>query len=244
MPRPSSSAGSRRWPISITPCSLHPPDRIEAELTRERELGRKQGFTPVIIAPGLWNSTEIAAAKRTRNAQQLLAEDGAAYNAAFGRELLAGTLEAFADGLPHNPDPALFDALQPVEAKPQGNGLQLLRKVAEAAIMRIPTTESHTIPVYLGWGGWNAMVPSDLEICAVSRHWGETYGAELVAVGADALEFSVARKPADHAAAVQLLREHCCFAPDGLAFKKDELERAAALLRVADTWTFWWDCGD
>jgi hypothetical protein len=219
----------------------------------EREAGAREGFAPVVIVPGLWNSTRMTAETRARKALGLIADHGDAYDAAFGRSFLAGELETMRDDLEGDagcPDPALFDQLQPVQPRAAEPGLSLLRwfdvesraikDVAEAAIMRVPTPHNHWIPVYLNWGGWNA-VPPDLEIGAVARHWHEKYGARLVAITSDQLEFSVARKPADHASAIALLKELYCFAPDTWEFDKDVLEQAAAGLRVADTWTFWWD---
>jgi hypothetical protein len=174
------------------------------------------------------------------------------YDAAFGRAFLAREFAQLREALASDPecDPAVFDDLQPVEPRALMRGLFLLRQynaatgamepLPEVAIMRVPTTESATIPVYLDWGSWNA-VPSPAEIVAVCRHWGEAYGARLTVIRADALEFTVARKPATHAAAVALLKEHCCFSRDIWEEDKGDLEQTAAQLRVSDTWFFWWD---
>ena len=221
-------------------------------LKAEQEQGIREGFAPVVIVPGYWNSTQMSADKRARRALKLITPQ---YGAAHGREWLATRfariqvdLEQYADE--EDVDPALLDTLRPVEVKPREPGLHLLRRYnavtqsmeyrPQVAIMRIPTRESHTIPVYLDWGGWNA-VPSPLEIAAISRHWGETYGAELAAIGSDTLEFTVRRKPASHAEAVALLKEQYSFAPDTWEYDRDMLEGAAAELRNGDSWFFWWD---
>jgi hypothetical protein len=78
-------------------------------------------------------------------------------------------------------------------------------------------------------------------IVAVARHWQQTYGSELVAMGPDLLEFHAAQTPPDHAAAVALLKEHYLFAPDSFEFDREYLERAAARLRTNPSWVFWWD---
>ena len=60
-------------------------------------------------------------------------------------------------------------------------------------------------------------------------------------MGADKLEFSVTRRPANHAEAVALLKEHLSFAPGNAELDQDMLETAAAELRGSDYWFFWWD---
>jgi hypothetical protein len=104
----------------------------------------------------------------------------------------------------------------------------------------VPSSEPHAVPLYLDWGGWNA-VPQSHELAAVARYWQDTHGARLIAVWADQLEFQVARKPATHAEAVTLLKEHYAFASENWEFDQDMLEGAAAELRLRDSWTFWWD---
>ncbi len=76
---------------------------------------------------------------------------------------------------------------------------------------------------------------------AVARHWRQAYGAELVAMGADLLEFSVARPPADHASAIALIKEHYVFSSEGYEFDREYLETILAQLRVIKSWVFWWD---
>ena len=222
----------------------------EAALEAERQVGQQEGYSPVIIFPGLWISTPATPAARIKRARGVPLDR---YDAGFGRAFLARKFAQLHQDLADDPeclDPAMFDDLQPIAAQSLSRGLHLHRKynsatqsmepVAEVAIMRIPTTDGDTIPVYLDWGGWNA-APSPLEICAVSRHWGETHGARLIAIGSDTIEFTVARKPATHAAAVALLKEHCCFSRDIWENDQGDMEQAAAQLRVSDTWFFWWD---
>ncbi|NJM12621.1 MAG: DUF4253 domain-containing protein [Synechococcaceae cyanobacterium SM1_2_3] len=84
-------------------------------------------------------------------------------------------------------------------------------------------------------------MPASWELTAVARHWREVYGAELIAVGSDQLEFQIRHKPADHAAAVHAMKELFAFAPDGWRLDRAELEQAAADLQRAETWAFWWD---
>jgi hypothetical protein len=177
----------------------------------------------------------------------------ASHDAAFGREFLARGLDMMRNDrqvYPDCPDPALFDALEEIAPPAPERGIRVLQQfsartynvepVAQAAVMRIPTASSCWIPVYLDWGGWNA-VPSNLELAAVARHWHETWGARLIAISSDQLELRVSGKPQSHAEAVALLREQYCLSGDNWEFDKAVLEEAAAHLRVADSREFWWD---
>ncbi len=231
------------------PYSMVAPAQVPEALRAEDELGAREGFTPVIVVSEIWNRRKIAPEKRTKRALKLLRGK---CDASSGSEFLARKLARLYEdlALDSETDPGVFDSLQPVAPAGVEPGLWLLREynretramedLPQVAIVRIPTTESHTIPVYLDWGSWND-VPSPLEIVAISRYWGERYGARLIAIGSDKLEFTVARKPADHAEAVALLKEQYCFAPDNWEYDRSSLEQAAAELREMDTWFFWWD---
>lgn len=258
-PRPSRTpsvlpvGATARWEKALSdfgyPYQIVSGDKAEAVFEAEKQFGAEEGFSPIIIVPGLWFSESI---KAQRRAKQGLASISERYNAVFGKAFLADRLDGLYRAFEHDAevDSRLFDLLQPIAAQTQPTGIMLLRQynpsartmetVEVAALMRIPTPHAYWIPVYLGWGSWNS-VPSPLEIAAVARHWGETYGATLIAMTSDQLEFSVARKPATHQEAVALLKEHYCFAPDTYELDRSYLEQAAAELLVLDSWTFWWD---
>lgn len=243
-----------RWQKALAdfhfPYTLVASTQAEAALDAERQAGIQEGFSPVIVVPGYWNSTDVSAAARIKQVRKAPLDR---FDAAFGRDFLARQFDVLYEDLALDPeclDPAVFDALQPVAPRVRASGLQSLRQynrdaqamepLAEVAMMRIPTPDVHTILAYLDWGGWNA-VPSSLELVAVCRHWGETYGAQLAVVGSDTLEFTVARRPATHTEAIALLKEQYCFAPDNWEGEKSGLEEAAAELQASDTWFFWWD---
>jgi hypothetical protein len=257
-PRPVNHHAARteagRWQKALSdfgyPYQLVSAGTIEATFRAEQELATQEGFSPIIIAPGLWNSTPISAEERTRRALASISER---YDAAFGRAFLAdrfSNMRRDLDSDPDAPDLHVFEDLQPVAASPRAPGLLLPRRydpvertmqpLEAVAIMRIPTAHSAWIPAYLDWGGWNA-VPTPLEIAAVARHWAETHGATLVAMTSDQLEFAITKRPSSHSDAVALLKEHYAFAPDTYELDQDMLQQAAAELQVVDSWTFWWD---
>src|SRR5690242_9707922 len=71
-PRPSRpSYGEERlarWQRVLAdlgyPYILVPPAKVDETLMAEREIGAREGFSPVVVVPGLWNSRPMPAAKR------------------------------------------------------------------------------------------------------------------------------------------------------------------------------------
>jgi hypothetical protein len=251
---PAGDERITRWRVALDaygfPFGVVPYDGAMEAFEAELWIGEQEGFTPLFVVSGLWCPVTSSASKRMGMAKRHLA-DG--ITAQEGQAFLASRLEAMPRYLaldPETPDPAMFDALRAIEIPPLADGLALLKHynaasqvmepVPEVAIMRVPTSEPQAIPLYLDWGGWNA-VPQSHELAAVARYWQDTHGARLVAVSADQLEFQVARKPATHGEAVALLKEHYAFASENWEFDQDMLEGAAAELRLRDSRTFWWD---
>jgi hypothetical protein len=79
----------------------YPYDLISAAsaedvLASAQTAGRQTGFVPVILVPGHWNSRRIAPGKRVLLAQEMLHE---AFDAAYGRQLLADILPSMRDFL-------------------------------------------------------------------------------------------------------------------------------------------------
>jgi hypothetical protein len=102
-------------------------------------------------------------------------------------------------------------------------------------IALIPTSDRTEIPAYLHWGGWNAC-PEPHHHVAAARHWRDTYGAELISMASDVVEYRVARRPKDRAEATALAHEHHDYCGE-----TEELLPYAAELLVLDWWYFWWD---
>src|SRR5262249_45664086 len=151
---------------------------------------------------------------------------------------------------PENPNPDEFDELEPRENDVVVTGLSITKRYVlaekarrawdEVAIVRVPAASADELPAYFEWGGQNGGPSSEI-IVAVARYWRQAHGSELVAMGPDLLEFSVSRPPQDHVSAVSLLKEQYVFAPESFEFDREYLERAAAQLRVKNSWVFWWD---
>jgi hypothetical protein len=230
----------------------YPHDLVSGAMADEalaaaKEAGRSDGFVPVILVPGHWNSHRSTPKHRAARARELL------QITLDGKDYLAGQLLKMRDDLefdPEAPNPDEFDELRPVEADSVPAGLSITKRYIaaenvlkawdEVAVVRVPAASADELPAYFDWGGWNG-APNPEMMVVVARYWQRAYGAELVAIGSDLLEFSVERPPQDHASAVALLREHYVFAPDNLEFDRDVLERAAAQLQTGRSWVFWWD---
>jgi hypothetical protein len=254
-PGPAPDPEIARWRKALSDFG-YPYDLVSGSSAHEafasaKLVGRENGFVPIVVVPGHWNSIRIAPDERSRRAREML--QWTEFGAADGRQFLADGLLVMHDDRefdPGCPDPDQFDKLEPKESEVVSTGLSIARRfvVGEAAqrpwdqvaIVRVPAASSDELPAYFEWGGWNAAL-SPHWIVAVARHWKQTYGSELVAMGPDLLEFHVLRKPPDHTAAVSLLKEHYVFAPDSFEFDRALLERAAAYLRANTSWVFWWD---
>jgi hypothetical protein len=109
------------------------------------------------------------------------------------------------------------------------------KHVEKVHIATVPTADATEIPAYLHWGGWNAC-PKPHQHVAAARHWRTTYGAELVTMAADTVEFRVQRRPKTRDEALALAREHHDYNGE-----IQNLSDHAADLMASDWWFFWWD---
>jgi uncharacterized protein DUF4253 len=233
-----------RWQKALSdfgyPYDLVSGSKADEALAAAKILGRQNGFVPVVVAPGYWNSVRIAPDERARHAREILQRTD--LSAASGRQFLADRLFS------ECPNLGEFGNLKAKDSRIVSRGLLIVKRDPakegatwdEVAIVRVPAALPEELAVYLWWGGWNA-APTPEMIVAVARYWKETYGSELVGIGADNLEFRASRKPLDHASAIALLKEHYAFAPDNFEFYVPFLEDAAAYLRTNSSWGFWWD---
>jgi hypothetical protein len=248
--RAAGNEEATRWRKALCdfgyPYDLVSGSVIDEAFAAARELGRQNGFVPVVLVPGHWNSDAVAPEIRARQARERLPVR------ADGREFLAGLLRGMNDDLrvdPECPDPAEFDKLEPREIGPVVSGFSITKEYVgtdgsqrpreQVAIVRVPAASAAELPLYFDWGGWNG-APAPEMMVAVAQYWRQAHGAELVAMGSDLLEFHVPRPPQDHASAVALLKEHYVFS-EGLEFDREVLEQTAAWLRETRSWVFWWD---
>ncbi len=104
-------------------------------------------------------------------------------------------------------------------------------------LAKIPTTRPWEVFAWVPFGGWNECPAPDM-MMAVSKHWYEKYGAVPATISHDTLEFST--KPVDIKHAKQLAKEHCAFCPE-LILEGGCLGEVIEALTKSTVWFFWWD---
>ena len=104
----------------------------------------------------------------------------------------------------------------------------------------IPARSATDIPAYLAWGNWNSNPPAEVHV-AMFRRWNAKYGAEIVGMTGDVLNFRVSRRPASKDEALALAREMYQYCADIVEQGTQDIETLAATLLVSDYWYFWWD---
>lgn len=102
---------------------------VDDTFASAKELGRQNGFIPLVLVPGHWNSHKSAPAKRCKRAQELLQAT------ADARQFLADGLLAMYDDIeidPENPNPDEFDELEPRENDVLVTGLSIAKRYVPA----------------------------------------------------------------------------------------------------------------
>ena len=104
----------------------------------------------------------------------------------------------------------------------------------------IPAKSAADIPAYLGWGNWNSNPPAEVHV-AMFRRWNAKYGAEIVGMTGDVLNFKVSKRPTSKEEAFTLAKEMYQYCADIVEQGTQDIETLAATLLVSDYWYFWWD---
>jgi len=107
-------------------------------------------------------------------------------------------------------------------------------------IARIPTPKNWEAPAYVGMGGWNEC-PDAAVLTAFAKRWFEQYGAEVVSITHDVMEFTVAKPPRTKEDAMKLAKEQYMFCSDIVEQGVGDIASLAATLLNSDYWYFWWD---
>ena len=107
-------------------------------------------------------------------------------------------------------------------------------------LAKIPTPRNWEVPAYIGMGGWNAC-PDASVLTAFAARWHERYGAEVVSITRDTIEFVVKNPPTTKEAALELAREQYLFCSDIVDQGVGNVASLAATLLNSGYWFFWWD---
>jgi hypothetical protein len=110
----------------------------------------------------------------------------------------------------------------------------------EVAIAKLPTQRNWEAPAYLGMGGWNEC-PDAAVITAFAKRWHERYGAEIISVTHDVMEFTVSKPPTDRESAMALAKGQYIFCTDIVDQGVGDVTTLAAMLLNSNYWYFWWD---
>lgn len=114
------------------------------------------------------------------------------------------------------------------------------RPVPGLTMQLVPTRSSFEALAYLPFGGFNDCPENDAHL-AIHRHWHGRFGAELVTMSGDVLEFQVARPPATESEAIALAKEHYAYCADIVEQGVGSVGALAGALKGAKQWFFWWD---
>jgi hypothetical protein len=104
----------------------------------------------------------------------------------------------------------------------------------------LPTTSCWHAPAWLKFGNWNSCPEPAVQV-RLLEHWYEQYGAEVVGIAENTIEFHVGNPPTDNARALHLAYEHFAYCPDRAEENVKMIATLAALLVNTNAWYFWWD---
>jgi hypothetical protein len=233
--------GTHRRSQAVADCLAGFPFEVEAvpgerALARLEEL-RTPDFTPVILGDGDGLRRRVA----------LLARDPFTVADIQSRVRSIGTPEWWFTARTHALEECFEDVVGewPAEYTPHDTVQAIYNRATggplpEVFITRLPIKDSWDAPVMLRFGGWDDS-PFPEEHTAIARAWHEQYGAEIIAVTADTLEFAVSRPPATRDAAEELAMDQFAYCETLITHLTGSIRALAASLLNAPYWFFWWE---
>ncbi|MDZ4842199.1 MAG: DUF4253 domain-containing protein [Hyphomicrobium aestuarii] len=110
----------------------------------------------------------------------------------------------------------------------------------EVVIGLIPSPDAFEAAAHLGYGGFGSCPVPEVHV-GFARDWQRRYGARVVAITPDVIEFQVARPVASREDALALAWVHYRYCPDLVTHLVGSIEGLAATLNGARYWHFWWE---
>ncbi len=213
-----------------------PGEHALRQLDRLRSEGRNAGFTVIMLG----GKEDVDGLVENRECSKICAEDYLRLAANVDvQEWLKQQVEA--DPECYQSEPGAWPLEVPDAGKISARWEVLSQKPKRAAYLaKIPTPRNWEASAYIGMGGWNAC-PDAAVLTAFSNRWYERYGAEVVSITHDVMEFSVARPPVSKEAAVELAKEQYIFCSDIVDQGVGDVSTLAATLLNSKYWYFWWD---
>jgi hypothetical protein len=114
------------------------------------------------------------------------------------------------------------------------------RPIEQVCFGLIPVEAPWLVPAFLKFGGWNDCPEASVQL-AFFRRWFDLYGAEVVSVAGDVIEFRVSRPPSTVEAARRLAMEQYVYCTDIVDQGVGTLGNLTASLIDSPNWFFWWD---
>ncbi|GAB3583035.1 DUF4253 domain-containing protein [Amycolatopsis endophytica] len=122
-----------------------------------------------------------------------------------------------------------------------GNTGSILARRGPYRLALVPVDRPADIPATLGWTGMIKSTDQVAALSAVLRSWEERFGATLIVLGFDELEFSVAAPPRNQGRSLILAAEHRAFSLRSFSGQPGTLREYAAGLEHRRHWRFSWD---
>ncbi|EEF62641.1 DUF4253 domain-containing protein [Pedosphaera parvula] len=239
--KPSSEAGEQIASLSfvsagdfeIAPC----PGKHALQLwEKTRDEGRSEGFNAIILG----DSKDVESLAENREFSTLSVTEILSVAADIDtEEWLKERLES---------DPECYGAevgdwpYQVPDAGSISAHLEVLSKKPKSTvyIAKVPASRNWEVPAYIGMGNWNAC-PEPAEHVAMAKRWHERYGAEIVSITRDVIEFVVAKPPNTKESAIDLAKEQHLYCSDIVDQGCGSISNLAATLLNSKYWYFWWD---
>lgn len=207
-----------------------------AQLQRWRQVGRTDGFTAILLGDD--------------DDAEMLAENRAQREGDIG-QLIEAAAEFDVDAwlqqqrVEDSESEVRDEGDWPDEPPPPGEisahrDILTGEPLPKVCLARIPTPNSWEAPIHVGMGGWNEC-PESIALAAFARRWQLRYGAEVVSITHDVMEFAVSDPPSTREAAWELAREQYLFCADIVDQGHGSVASLAAALLNSDYWYFWWD---
>ena len=233
--QPTLAALQQDFPFELVECRTA---QATVSLTRLRQQGRTQGFTPILISDAeCVDSLSQQIMSSERSPAEILATASNIDVAAWFAEREQEELEPYTLYLGEWPN--VFTPHNELEfrRKPQ---VGFPWRPKSVYLAKIPTANSWEVPAFLAWGGWNAC-PAPEHHVAIAHVWHIRYGAELAVTTSDTLEFLVERPPTDRNSAEALATEQFSFCNDIVTQGVGSIRNLASFLLNGTAWYFWWD---
>ncbi len=198
---------------------------------KEKELGDKEGFTPVILQ--LDNNL-------IENIEQNI-DENVSVDVSFEGILAqaqAGLKEAFAEG-----EPDEWEKFVGTDDGTEGECLDGIDGVdfmwGRFVMVRVPTSKPYEVFTYIPFGNWNGCPNASIHQ-AFAKHWHEQYGAVPCVISSDTIMYYVSQ-PVGRSNAFNLAMEHAAYCPDTPMQISFTIWELAKQLEKSTFWFCWWD---